>query len=596
MLLMENGVNSENDDDEKNTVDKNHDTVVVTVAPDDNMNDGATTTTGVNKLSLNHEQRNVATNVELNSIKVNDHSEDVDGGGDDEDDEYGDQSTVDDENSDLMTDGDSSNNDRSPRIIVRLYRFIFSIVMWFSMLIWYIPSLFAPSRNHVYVSNDRVYTHEKKSTGLLEDFFMATLDFTDAIACALRLLIRFQFRRFWSQIKYAFGLFHPSSFISTEGIDDRSVGQVIIDEGFPHASYPCETQDGYIVQLDRIPNKKARTAVYFQHGILDSGFAWVGNGLTHSLGLRAYDTKHVDVYLGNFRGNGLSPHHLKTTSAYNKKNYWDYSFNEHAFYDVRAFIETIHAIKRKELGDDNFTITVVAHSMGAGTILAYLTHSKLSNQPHHLSKAILLAPAGNHHKIPRILNILSRGMPLVKPFLSYFGFTTRTNKILVAKLVQDLNNHPALRSLMAVLVSKLILGGQSNNSPFQYVHNLVYHIFQGTSVNVVEHFIQMVRTGEFRAFDHGNAKENMKHYGQPKPWNFLKKYHLIDPTIPIHIVYGDDDRVIPADNVLKHATELLKHHDPRMVHVKKFTDCGHLELTFGCNVKIINYVLNAIDH
>jgi pimeloyl-ACP methyl ester carboxylesterase len=482
------------------------------------------------------------------------------------------------------------------RLISKIFQYMLSVIMWFIMLIWYIPSLFEPARNHSFVNNDRVYLHEKKSTGLLEDFVVALLDFSDAMAYSFRLLIRFEFTKCWEQVKYAFGLFKPSSFISHEGIDDRSIEQVIIDEGYPHASYACNTQDGYIVQLDRIPNKTARKVVYFQHGILDSGFAWVGNGATHSLALRVCDLKDIDVFLGNFRGYGLSPYHLKTTKEFNKKDYWDYSFNEHAFYDVRAFVEKIVELKKKELGDNNFKIIVVAHSMGAGTILAYLVHSKLTNQQHHLSRAILLAPAGNHKKIPFLLNFLSyTGLPLAKIILPYFGFTTRTNRILIAKLVQDFNNHPALRSLLAVIISKTILGGQSSNSPFQYVHNLVYHIFQGTSINVVVHFVQMVRTGKFQAFDYGSEEENRKHYGQATPWNFFDYYGQIDPMIPISVLYGEDDKVIPSENVLKHTNELLKYYSSDLIQVKKFTDCGHLELTFGCNVKIINHVLKTIQ-
>ena len=44
-------------------------------------------------------------------------------------------------------------------------------------------------------------------------------------------------------------------------------------------------------------------------------------------------------------------------------DYWDYSMNELAFQDCRSFIEKIAAIKQKELGDSNFEIIAVAHSV-----------------------------------------------------------------------------------------------------------------------------------------------------------------------------------------------------------------------------------------
>lgn len=86
-------------------------------------------------------------------------------------------------------------------------------------------------------------------------------------------------------------------------------------------------------------------------------------------------------------------------SPQNEKDYWDYSMNELAFYDCRAFIERIVEVKKKELGDDNFKIISVAHSMGAGCMMAYLIHSKLNNLPHYLDRVILLAPAGNHSHV-----------------------------------------------------------------------------------------------------------------------------------------------------------------------------------------------------
>lgn len=499
--------------------------------------------------------------------------------------------------------------------LVRIYDSLLSIVLWFIMLIWYIPSLFqqqAPvSKNVFSVRNDKVHLHEKKSTGLIQDIALALMDFTDSVAQSLRLLIRFQYVKCWKQVKFSFSLFRLSRLLSTEQFDDRTVAQVIIDEGFPHESVRCETQDGYVLHMDRIPNRKARKVIYFQHGILDSAFAWVGNGVSHSIALRAYSSKDVDVFLGNFRGFGLGPsqqQHLETTELFDKRNYWDYSFNEHAFYDVRAFVNKIREIKCRELkktdkdnggdGDDStcpsFTINVVAHSLGAGCILAYLVQSQLTHQPHHLDNVMLLAPSGIHQKIPLIANVLSAiGMPIVKRLVPYVGITTREKKVLFAKILQDLNNHPALRALMAVAVSKLLLGGPVEDSPFQYVHNLLYQSYNGTSVKVADHLMQMKRSGKFMAYDYGSAQLNRQHYGQDTPWNFLEHYKDIDPIVPIHIMYGDDDRIIPPHNILTHAHELKLRHG-NMIHVKKFVNCGHLELTLGMNVHVIHYILRNI--
>ncbi|KAL0481687.1 lipase [Acrasis kona] len=470
---------------------------------------------------------------------------------------------------------------------------ILAVIMWNVMVIMYIPSLFRAPKNRGGIINDRVHLYEKKSTGLIQDLQDATMNSLDDIACAARLFVRLKWVLGFKKLLNAGCLFLPSRFLSTEGIDDRTIGEVITDEGFLYEQHSCVTKDGYVVTLDRMPNKKSRNVVYFQHGILDSGYAWVGNGVAHSLAFRAVDGDN-DVFLGNFRGNGMTPGHMESKDKVPASKFWDYSFDDHAFYDVRAFIEKIVKLKKKELGEnEKFCITVVAHSMGAGSILAYLVHSKLNNLPHYVDRAILLSPAGSHTSMPTILKY---GSYLLDPAarllpVYYLGLTSRTTKILVSKLVQDVNNHPALRSLLASIASNMLLGGQSSNNPFQYVHNLVYHTFNGTSVKVLLQLAQMNRSGHFQSFDYGSEQKNMDKNGSSTPIRFMDHYDLID--IPVNIVYGEDDRVIPAKDVIRHYTTLHKHH-PERTFIKKFATTGHLELTMGSNKDLILYCLKII--
>jgi pimeloyl-ACP methyl ester carboxylesterase len=476
----------------------------------------------------------------------------------------------------------------------RVRDFIISIFMWNVMVVTYIPSLFrAPTvSGKSGIINDRVHLYEKKGTGLIQDLQYATMTCLDDIACAMRLLVRCKLVLACKKLFNAVCLFLPSRFLSVEGIDDRSTGQVITDEGYPYEQHACITKDGYVLTMDRIANHQSRNIVYFQHGILDSGYAWVGNGVSHSLAFRAYSECDADVYLGNFRGNGLTPGYLATKNKVPARKFWDYSFDEHAFYDVRAFLEKIVQLKDQELKGQKYTITVIAHSMGAGSILAYLVHSKLTNQPHHIDRTILLSPAGSHTAMPKLLYFSSFLIEPTYKYLPiyYLGLTSKTTKILVSKLVQDINNHPATRSLFSSVASRFLLGGQSNNNPFQYVHNLVYHTFNGTSVKVLVHLMQMNRSKHFQSFDYG-AEENMNKYGTKTPIRFMEHYDLID--IPVHVVYGDDDRVIPKEDVTRHYNALHKFH-PSRTYLKRFENVGHLELTMGSNTEIIRYCMRVL--
>ncbi|KAG2388668.1 hypothetical protein C9374_000107 [Naegleria lovaniensis] len=234
------------------------------------------------------------------------------------------------------------------RLGARILDFIGEMFMWFIMLIIYLPSLFKSPINSkkASIEADKVHLYEKKSTGLFEDLIDAVFECIDLLAKAARLFIRFKMRECFKTMKECFLLFRLSNFLSTRGIDDRSISQVIIDNGFKSKNYICSTEDGYKVELNRIPNVQSKTAVYFQHGILDSGFTWIGSSPNVGLACAA---NGYDVFLGNLRGYGLAKCHGKhARESITTREYWDFSINEHAFYDVKSFVKKIRDIKKKE--------------------------------------------------------------------------------------------------------------------------------------------------------------------------------------------------------------------------------------------------------
>eukprot|EP01080_Neovahlkampfia_damariscottae_P008068 gene8068-12529_t len=467
---------------------------------------------------------------------------------------------------------------------------ILGFVEWIIDIVLFIPNLIYGKRNKYKYQIEKVYHHQKITTGLLEDILVALQQFIDEIGLAFRKLIRCQLLDFFSVLLHSFSYFKPSSFLSEEGIDNRKLGEIIKCLGYGYENFKVETEDEYILSLDRVPNKKSKKVVFFQHGIMDSSFTWVATGQTHSMALKASESG-CDVFMGNFRG---FAHSLKRKNKKLDKTYWEYSFNEHAFLDLKAFIEKIIELKKQE-GVEDIEITGVAHSMGAGSILAYLVNSKLKNQNHGLSRAVLLAPAGVHTKIPFSLKFGAILLKIVKFFkipIYYLGLTTKTTKVLAAKIFQDVNNHEGLQSLISYLICVLVLGGDVKQNPFQHVHNLVFNTFNGTSAGVLEHFIQMMTTGKFQSFDYGKEK-NLEIYGQKEPINFLDNYHLID--IPVEILYSKNDSVIPEDCVLTHYNTLLKSH-PDLVKLSEFSKLGHIELTMNQDTAVIDHILDIIKH
>ena len=65
-------------------------------------------------------------------------------------------------------------------------------------------------------------------------------------------------------------------------------------------------------------------------------------------------------------------------------------------------------------------ITAVAHSMGAAATMIYLVNMLRGRKQHHLSRVVLMSPAGYHRRIPRLCKITG---PIINRTLSNWTYT-----------------------------------------------------------------------------------------------------------------------------------------------------------------------------
>ena len=120
-------------------------------------------------------------------------------------------------------------------------------------------------------------------------------------------------------------LIHPSTVLERNGFDTRTKEEIVNDSGYPYELITVTTTDGYIITLERLPHPESTKVLYFQHGLIDSGFTWLASGNSTSLAMAAYD-KGYDVFLGNFRGNPPTSHEDENISS---SDYWDFTINDH---------------------------------------------------------------------------------------------------------------------------------------------------------------------------------------------------------------------------------------------------------------------------
>jgi predicted esterase len=65
------------------------------------------------------------------------------------------------------------------------------------------------------------------------------------------------------------------------------------------------------------------------------------------------------------------------------------------------------------------------------------------------------------------------------------------------------------------------------------------------------HFIQLYTTRRCQLYDHGSAAVNVAAYQQPTPPILSECYHTLR-GVPVHLVAGQHDGVIPPGNIRCH--------------------------------------------
>lgn len=382
--------------------------------------------------------------------------------------------------------------------------------------------------------------------------------------------------------------------------DGRTCQDVITELGYPYEAINVVTADGYVLLLERIPRRDSRKVVYLQHGVFDSSMGWVSNGVVGSPAFAAFDQGY-DVFLGNFRGLVSREHVNKNISS---REYWRYSINENGIEDIPAMIEKIHQVKTSELEHDNteettntteqpYKLCAICHSLGGAAILMYLITRRIQEKPHHLSRLILLSPAGFHHDssfpFTALEHLLLWFSPILQPLVPAFYIPTRFFRMLLNKLARDFHNYPAVGGVVQTLFGYLLGGDSSNWVGVIGLPHYNMNDMPGVSFGIALHLAQMKRAKRFRMFDYGSAPANMAVYGSPEPLDLGEYYGLID--IPVDVVAGRKDKVIRPSMVRKHY-RLMR--DAGVEVTYNEFEYAHLDFTFSHREELLGYVMSSL--
>ncbi|XP_059332904.1 lipase member M-like [Ammospiza nelsoni] len=346
-----------------------------------------------------------------------------------------------------------------------------------------------------------------------------------------------------------------------------NVSQIICHRGYPSEEYEVLTDDGYYIHLNRIPhgrekpkNRGAKPVVFLQHGIFGEGSHWVENLANNSLGFILADSGY-DVWLANSRGTSWSRRHQHLSA--DQVEFWDFSFHEMAMFDLPAAIDfVLQKTGQKQLH-------YVGYSQGCS--IAFIAFSSIPELAQKVKMFFALAPAVSlkHSRSPfmKMQLLVDNKLQMIPLLLGRTDASLRIRRLW--RFLPELCRHTLLHRPCANLL--FLLGGY-NEKNLNMTRLDVYtsHYPDGTSVKNIMHWAQVIKSGEFKAFDYGS--ENRARYHQDTP----PLYPLEEMPVPTAVWSGGQDWAADWRDVL----QLL----PRISHLVTYThipDWNHWDFVWG---------------
>ncbi|XP_054785610.1 triacylglycerol lipase 1 [Prosopis cineraria] len=340
---------------------------------------------------------------------------------------------------------------------------------------------------------------------------------------------------------------------------------LIVPAGYPCSEITIQTEDGYLLALHRISSSRPDNAgqrgppVLLQHGLFMAGDAWFLNTPEQSLGFILAD-QGFDLWVGNVRGTRWSYGH--TSLSEKDKEFWDWSWQELAMYDLAEMIDYIHSVTNSKL-------FVVGHSQGTIMSLAAFTQPDIVKK---VEAAALLSPISylDHVDAPFVLRMVNMHIDQMILAMGIHQLNLRSDwgvSLLDSICDSRLNCNDLLTSIT----------GKNccfNNSRVDFY--LQYEPHPSSSKNL-RHLFQMIRKGTFAQYDYGILK-NLRVYGQLKPPEF--NLGNIPKSLPLWMAYGGNDAL--ADRIdFAHTLKEL----PSTPELLFLEDYGHVDFILSLNAK-----------
>ncbi|KAK8733259.1 hypothetical protein OTU49_006552, partial [Cherax quadricarinatus] len=350
--------------------------------------------------------------------------------------------------------------------------------------------------------------------------------------------------------------------------------------GYPVEIHHVTTEDGYILELHRIPYgaedqpSEGRPVAYLEHCLLCSSSDYIMNDPDKALAYILADSGY-DVWLSNMRGNTYSRNHIELLPE--DLAFWQFSWDEMGYYDVPASIDYV-------LGQTGAQdLYYIGWSMGTTVFWAMMSERPEYNQKVRAMAAMAPVAYTDQAQGPLIeLAPYSGDLDTVFSLLGVGELLPGSD--LMDYIAENFCDMEANTAEICYNFLFLICGPDSDEIPEEYLPLILSHMPAGTSVHTVNHYAQLILAGVFQKYDYGPIN-NLIHYGQETP----PLYDLSHVSAPVGLFWGNTDWLADPTDVARLAAEL-----PNLAlnfQVNK-TEFNHLD--FGWGIDADKYVYQYI--
>lgn len=295
--------------------------------------------------------------------------------------------------------------------------------------------------------------------------------------------------------------------------------------GYDVESHVVRTQDGYLLTLQRIFKPGDQTprngkVVYMHHGLLMCSEIWVTMiDEKSNLPFVLYDLGY-DVWLGNNRGNKYSHKHL--TRKLNSTEFWDFSLDEFALYDIP---DSINYVLQETKVDK---LTYIGFSQGTAQAFASVSINPDLNDK--IEKVIAISPATTPHGLySKFLDILLKSSPNI----IYLMFSRKV--LMPSVMFWERIMYPPFFDTSIDVANYMLFNWKSLNMDKMQKVASYAHLYSTTSVKAVVHWFQIMASKNFQMYhDEASGMSMLNPISYP----------LKNIRVPIHLIYGDSDSLV----------------------------------------------------